>query len=139
MNFWDRLLGKDEVVRRQDPCFGQIEYANGFWASSPGVNKAALLLLIEADQDGPTEAQKVFYLRIHPHLAQITQSAIEFIEKEAPQHSARRFVLTTLEIPNDKELEEGSWALEFVSDPDAGVIHRVGFEDQKPNYYGEEE
>jgi hypothetical protein len=139
MKFWDRLLGRKEVLRRQDPCFGLIEYANGFWSRSPYVSKAAILLLIEADQDGPTEAQKIFYLRVQPQLAQMTRSAIDFIRREAPQHVSRQFVFTTLEIPNEEELAEGSWALEFVSDPDAQVIHRVGFEDRKPTYYGEEE
>lgn len=139
MKFWHSLLGRDEIVRRQDPCFGQIEYLNGFWSRSPKVNKATLLLFIEADQNGPTEAQKIFYLRVQPQLTRIAQSAIDFIRNEAPQHIARQFVFTTLEIPNDEELAEGSWVLEFVSDPDAGVIHRVGFEDQRPTYYGEEE
>jgi hypothetical protein len=139
MTFWNRLLGQKDVLRRQDPCFGWMEYANGFWIRKSGANQSALLLLIEANQDGPTETQRLFYLRIQPKLAQLTQSAIDLIRKEAPEHGFRRFVLTTLEIPDDEELEEGSWVFEFVSDPDAQVIHRVGFESQQPTYYGEEE
>jgi predicted nucleotidyltransferase len=139
MTFWNRLLGQNDVLRRQDPCFGWMEYVNGFWIRPTSANQSALILLIEADQNGPTEAQRLFYLRIQPRLAQLTQSAIDLIRKEAPEHGFRQFVLTTLEIPHDKELEEGSWVLEFVSEPDAQVIHRVGFEAQQPAYYGEEE
>ena len=142
MSFFGNLFKKQAQPMLQDAVFGLIEFqaSYGFpvWSHTPSDVKDHLII-IDAPATGPTPLQHKFYTQLRSQLPARTAEARAFLatQADAPANLAA-LTLYSVEIGEDGEIEAGQFVLEL-SDAAATEIHRVEFNQSKPEAYSTDE
>lgn len=127
-----RRFRREELVL-DDAVFGKISTyrGDGVWGSC-GRDRPHWVC-IYADDDGPTDAQRVFYLQLLERLSEVERQAKAYIESAGT--ATDELGIYHIEICSDADCAQDSFVIEYCDD-EAEEVHRVQFRHGKPVFYG---
>lgn len=127
--------GKSPLRKLSDPVFGNLEHDGDLWVAIPFDPKNGFMVIVVADESGPSIRQQRFFERIIANLTQHEGEAKSFIGPQNNELDLNSLTIYALEIGTEEELEKGEFVLEL-SDKDAYEIHRIEFKELVPSQYG---
>ena len=139
MGILSRLFSSPKKPRVDDAAFGPIVYSDDSWVFTPPDANSGPMLIVEAGPAGPSDLQRAFYRQLQERLPALCAASTTFIRQHESSYASRSFDLYSITVPTEPELDQDSFVLEFASDPDATVIHRVEFAAGIPETYGEDD
>jgi hypothetical protein len=130
-----KLLGISHVRTLSDPIFGNLERDGDLWVVTPPEPDHGFMVILVADESGPSIQQQNFYQRRIANLTQHEGEAKSFIGSQNSDLDLTTLTIYALEIGTEEELDRGEFVLEL-SDQEAFEIHRIAFRDLVPSTYG---
>jgi hypothetical protein len=135
MNLFEKWLNKRPAVEADDAVFGHITYEHGIWTFVPKSPAEGFMIMVDAPESGPSEAQRGVFLKIRVSLSDFERRARDYLQSRVdPGIDVSRLSVYSVEIGNDDESLRESFVLEM-TDEDASIIHRVTFAGCEPVGY----
>jgi len=116
------------------PVFGTLEQDGQLWVTIPPDTDFDFMVVVVADESGPSIRQQRFFEEITASLARYEDEAKALVKSRNTEENVDALTLYSIEIGTDDELVKGRFVLEL-ADKDEYDVHRVEFEEFTASQY----